>query len=146
MAAKAGATFRTTWVQDFTELSRDLKKIEPGLQKEFRNDLRPLGVEVANEVKSSMPSITGTARSSVRSGVTNKGAYVKEGKATAPYVGWLDFGGVLKPTGLRRNTITRTRVKSGRYLYPAIERKRQEINRVAVAAVQKAARKAGWRD
>lgn len=134
----------TTWVKDFSKLSRDLAKISPELRGEFRDELRPVAGQVASGVKTVMPVRTGAARGTVRPGVTNKGAYVKVGSKAVPYVGWLEFGGVLKPTGRRFNTQRRPVVKRGRYLRPTIDRYRDEINRAAIAAVDGAARIAGW--
>ena len=42
-----------------------------------------------------MPVKSGRARASVKSGVSGNNAYVQSGKKAVPYVGWLDFGGVL---------------------------------------------------
>lgn len=141
----AGDLVRTTWVKDFGQFQRDLARIEPHMRDEFRDAIRPVAAEVVANVKTSMPHRTGAAAGSVRSSVTNKGAYVKEGNRSVPYVGWLDFGGTLKPTGRRRGTQYRSVFREGRYLYPTIMRMRPKIAEAAAWAVEMSARAAGWK-
>lgn len=128
----------------FRRFSQMLAAIEPNLQKELAGELKDVAETVAVRVRARMPSRTGRARSSVKSGANRTGAYVQEGRKAVPYVPWLDFGGVLKPVGGRHNTIRRDRVKGGRYLYPEINRQQDEVERGAQDAVQSALRKAGW--
>lgn len=60
---------------------------------------------------------------------------VKEGSAgygppkdhSAPYAGWIEFGGDLKPTGKRRGTQSRSFVKEGRFLFPAAKRNTDKL-------------------
>jgi hypothetical protein len=128
-------------VHGLKELRRDLRKIDPALQKELRTDLLEVGKAVAADAQSEMPVRTGRAKGSVKAGMSGNNAYVQGGKTTVPYFGWLDFGGVLRPTGGRRNTITREVLKKGRYLYPAIDRNADRIKQGAEDAVEKAIRK-----
>jgi hypothetical protein len=125
-------------VHGLKELRRDLRKIDPALQKELRADFLDIGKAVAEDAQSEMPERTGRAKASVKAGVSGNNAYVQGGKQTVPYFGWLDFGGVLRPTGGRRNTITREFRKRGRFLYPAIDRNGDRIQRGAEDAVEKA--------
>lgn len=90
-----------------------------------------------------MPSRSGRARGSVKSGVSGNVAYVQGGKKNIPYYGWLDFGGVLKPTGRRRNTQVRPVLRKGRFLYPTIEEMRPDIERDSVAAFEETKRELG---
>lgn len=129
-------------VDGFRRLSRALKQVDPALQKEMSGELKSLAGRIADKVRAKMPSRTGRARRSVRAGATMRSAYVQHGNASAPYVGWLDFGGTLHPTGGRRNTITRPVAPSGRYLYPTVAENRADTLREAEKAFDRAARKA----
>lgn len=123
-------------VEGLVELNRALRDIEPALQKELRGTFRRIGAKVRDKVRASMPSRTGKARSSVRSANSSAGTYIAAGKASVPYVGWLDFGGTLRPSGGRRNTAVRPIVRGGRYLYPAIEDMAPQLQREAVEAIE----------
>ena len=90
-----------------------------------------------------MPEKTGRAKGAVKAGVSGNNAYVQTGSRAVPWGPWLDFGGTLKPTGGRHNTIRRPRVKGGRYLYPAIGRKRQRITEAAAQALEDTGRELG---
>lgn len=130
-------------VEGLRELRRSLGQIDKTLQKNLRGRLKKIGDEVAADARQPMPVKTGRAKASVRAGVSGNTAYVQIGKKAVPYAAWLDFGGVLKPTGNRRNTIRRKRIPGGRYLYPAIERNRLNITRQALAAFAETKRDLG---
>jgi hypothetical protein len=131
-------------VEGLAELRRALKDIGGlPLQKQLRGRFKQIGDEVAAEVRTRVPVRTGRARASVKSGVSGNKAYVQEGKATVPYMGWLDFGGTLKPVGGRKNTQVRPRPKGGRYLYPVINAKRGDITAAAAKAFEDTARDLG---
>lgn len=135
-----------TYVGGLRDLSRKLKAIDPALEKELRGTLRSIAARVASKTRARVPVRTGRARASVRSGANASAAWVAEGKASVPYMGWLDFGGVLKPTGGRRNTISRPVLKEGRYLYPSVAADRVETVRDVRKAMDEAARKAGFNE
>ena len=63
---------------------------------------------------------------------------VAAGKKAIPYYGWLDYGGDLKPSGGRTNTIKRPFKKKGRYLYPAAEAMRPVVRRNVRQALERA--------
>lgn len=130
-------------VEGLRELRKALGQIDKDLPKQLRKRFKAIGDEVAADARRTMPVDTGKARASVRSGVSGNNAYVQIGKKTVPYAAWLDFGGVLKPTGRRRNRIVRQRRPRGRYLYPAIDRKRDDITAAAVQAFEDTARDLG---
>lgn len=130
-------------VEGLAELRRALGQIDRGLQKNLRGRLKVVGDKVAADARSQVPVKTGKARASVKSGVSGNNAYVQEGSRAAPYARWLDFGGVLKPTGRRRNTIVRPVVRGGRYLYPAIRRNQSMIAVEAARAFEDTARELG---
>jgi hypothetical protein len=92
-----------------------------------------------------MPEQSGAAKRSVKPSYSGSYLAIRAGGAKAPYYGWLDFGGTLGPSGGRRNTQHRAVFKKGRYLYPAIARKRHLVEAAAKRAIEQAKRKAGLR-
>lgn len=143
--AGPGSGYGDVRIEGLRELNAALKRLDPALQKGLRTSFIRVGRRVAADAKSRMPVRSGRARASVRAGATNRGAYVAEGRADAPYVGWLDWGGVLRPSGRRRNTQVRPRIGKGRYLYPAIEANSAVIRREALSAIEEATQRAGLR-
>jgi hypothetical protein len=145
------ATQQAVAVEGLAELRRALKDIGGlPLQKNLRAKFLKVGEEIAADAREHVPvgpkkknRPGGQARASVKAGVSGNNAYVQEGKKSVPYMGWLDFGGVLKPTGKRKNTIKRPRIKGGRYLYPAIGRKRDRITEAAQQALEETGRELG---
>lgn len=145
MARVSGNVHGAVRVEGLAELRKALGDIggKP-LQKHFRTRMLHVGeTVVAPAVRAKMPVKTGRARASVKAGVSGNKAYVQEGKATVPYLGWLDFGGTLKPVGGRKNTIVRARPKGGRYLYPTIREKQGQIVDAAAGAFDDTARELG---
>jgi hypothetical protein len=130
-------------VEGLKELRRALGRIDKSLQKSLRGRLKNVGDKVAALARSKMPSLSGKARSSVKAGVSGNNAYVQGGRASVRYYGWLDYGGTLKPTGRRRGTQHRPVVRKGRYLYPAIDEMRRDIERGAVEAFEETKRELG---
>lgn len=131
-------------VEGLAELRRALKDIGGApLQKQLRAKFLKVGEVVAEDARRRVPVKTGRARASIKAGVNANRAYVQEGKASVPYMGWLDFGGTLKPVGGRKNTIVRARPKGGRFLYPAINANTDRIVAGAVKAFEDTARDLG---
>lgn len=100
---------------------KKMKQLEPEAYKAFGKATRPIVAKVRNAVRDAMPSRTGTARKAIVSGSTQRDvAFVKMNKTGKNvYVPWLDFGGTLRPSGRRYNTIERSRPSAdGRWLYP----------------------------
>lgn len=130
-------------VEGLAELRRALGKIDAGLPKHLRDKLVPIGRRIADRARQRMPRRSGRAAASVSSGVSGNRAYVSTGKATVPYAPWLDFGGTLRPTGLRRGTQYRPKVQGGRYLYPAIADSQRDTERAASQALDDTAKELG---
>jgi hypothetical protein len=109
------------YVQNLAEVQAWLRQFEPRLVPALRDELkRAVNTTVKQAVVRRVPKRSGTAAASVRGGSGGNTVYIIAGSAKAPYFGWLDFGGYLRPTGRRRNTISRPKVTTGRYLYPGI--------------------------
>lgn len=129
-------------IEGIKELRRALNKIDKELTKEFRVDLKKIGDDVATDARKDVPSRTGRARGSIRSGVSGNNAYVAGGKKAVPYYGWLDFGSRQPQTGNPRSrgpwAGSGEGPKGGRFIYPAVNRNRDNIRRRAVAAMEQA--------
>jgi hypothetical protein len=142
-------------VEGLKELQRSLKKYGNDAPKEMRTELKVAGERVVNDARRRLQESigknlirdsrsTGRAVGSLRVLSNAKGVFIVGGKAKVPYYGWLDFGGVLKPEGKRRNT-QRKRVHkdSGRAIYPAINANMEHLRASADTAMGNARRKAG---
>lgn len=130
-------------VTGLAELQKALKDIDPVLRKQLKGRLRKIGLLVKKRVQQKMPSRSGRARRAVKVGTTNTGAYVAHGSKSVPYTPWLDFGGMLLPTGARRNTQRRPVLREGRYLYPAIEEMSPQTRALALEAFEETKRELG---
>lgn len=87
----------------------------------MRDELKAAATDtVVPAAKARTPVREGTARNSIRVVSSGNWLYVKGGGSRVPYYGWLEFGGILGPSGGRRNTQVRPRVKSGRFIRPAV--------------------------
>lgn len=118
-----------------------LKKADAELQKELKRELKGAANIVASAAKGKVPSRSGRAAGSIRSGGTARGAYVQGGKASVPYYGWLDFGSRTPRLGNPRSVGpwagSGTGPRKGRFIYPALEDKRPEVQAAVRDAVSK---------
>jgi hypothetical protein len=131
-------------VEGLAAFRRDLKNIDPELQKTLRVDLLVIGQEIASEAAGKVPrGKTGKAAGSVRAGVSGNNAYVAGGKASVPYYGWLDFGSRTPKRGQPRSTGPWAKSgagpQKGRFIYPTIEQNKPKVEAGAAAAFDKAA-------
>ncbi len=133
------------YVTGLAELRAGLRKLEPELLPLLRDNLKAAGEIIAADARSRVPVVSGAARDSIRATAGGNNVYVVGGKAKTPYYGWLDFGGVLRPTGNRTNTQTnRPAIKQGRYIYPAISHNGVALKAAVTRAFDEAATKAGF--
>lgn len=107
-------------VSGLKELRRDLIKADKRYGPEIRKVLKETAEIVASDARGDVPVLTGRASRSVKAGTSGAKAVIRGGTKTVPYYGWLDFGGTIAPRG---TAITRTELKRGRFIYPAIARK-----------------------
>jgi hypothetical protein len=128
-------------VEGLRELQKSLRKLDPEARKLLNRELRVITRGITLRVRSQMPARSGNARMSVRPGVWRGDSVIRAGGSRAPYYGWLDFGGTLRPSGGRRNTQHRPVFKSGRYIYPTIARSRPQLVDAAREAIVKAERR-----
>jgi hypothetical protein len=124
------------------ELGTALGRAERGTRRELDRGLKESAQLVVKDAKRRVPlgpPPHGHARASIRSAKTGKGIEVRGGGARYPYYMWLEFGGSVG----RRHHTYRKRIKSGRYIYPALGAKRRQMYRLWNRHAARAMRAAG---
>lgn len=114
------------------EVQAALKEIgDLDTAKEIRVALKAGAEIIAADARGRVPSRSGRAAGSITSGTAGARAFVEGGKKTVPYYGWLDFGSRHPMHGnTRREGPWRgsgTGPKDGRFLYPAVAAKEDEL-------------------
>lgn len=167
-----GTTSISLKVRGLGELVAALKKVAPETRRELVSALKQVGKVVADDTKGAMPKRSGAARRTVKVKVVTRrgadGVVISEGGAVAPYVPWLDFGGSVgrgRTTtkrvtvsrhaggriqvharslgGMGTGSVTRRFSRDGRYLYPALARHTDDMERAVAEAVATAVTSAG---
>lgn len=120
------------WIFAARRFQRDL----PDLMEETEHDAAEL---VAGETRRRVDVLTGAARQSVRVLDYQGDATVVGGSGSVRYYTWLDYGG---HAGIRGTTV-RSKVRRGRYAYPAYEDSQPEIAELMDDNVKKSLRDHG---
>lgn len=140
-------------VHGLTELRRALKQIEdPTRRKEVLAGFKAAAKIVADEARGNVPQKSGRAAKSIRTGAAwQKGsaqAFVVGGKKAVPYYGWLDFGSRTPKVGNPRSVGpwrgSGTGPKEGRFIYPAIKAKGEQVAMAIRQGVDAVIRGAGF--
>lgn len=118
---------------------RNLRKLNNDVPKALRVAFNEAADIVITAAKPGVPRRSGKAVGSIKARSTRTSVRVVEGGNRAPYMPWLDFGG---KTGRLKRT-KRPFIKGGRYLYPALAEKTDEITAALQDALIQAARDAG---
>lgn len=106
------------------EFNRSLRRLDKALPKALKVALNGAADLVITEARKDIPRRSGKAAASLKAASTRTSVRIKVGGNRAPYYPWLDFGG---RTG-RRKKVVRPFIKTGRYLYPALDKKRAQIH------------------
>lgn len=118
------------------ELNSALKKVDAELPKELRVRFLGIANEVIGVAQQKMPYQTGEAANSIKPRASQKGAGIAfpagGGVYKAAYYPWLDFGGAVG----RKKSSVRPFIKTGRFIYPAIEESKGDIEEAALDAVE----------
>ena len=126
-------------VDGIWRLRSGLKKVDLELAEELRGRFLGIAEQVAATIRGKMPVRSGMAVRSVRGGVSGNNAYVQGGKKSVPYFGWLDFGSRTPVSGRPMSVgpwkLSGHGPKRGRFIYPAIDQHREDIERQAVKAM-----------
>jgi hypothetical protein len=136
-------------VEGLGELRRALRNAERAEDlRELREGLRRAAGVVARDAQGRVPSRTGRARGSIRPVMSGNRAMVAGGKASVPYYGWLDFGSRNPRTGNPRSVGpwngSGVGPRQGRFIYPAIDAKSDEVVRLISEALEDALRRLGF--
>ncbi len=114
------------------------------LPRVVKQAAREAALPVARTAKAGVPlgpAKGGHARSSIRVATSRGGVAVRGGGARFPYYPWLEYGGRVG----RNNSVYRARVRRGRYIYPALDRHRPEIEQTMNRLIVRAALGSGLR-
>jgi Bacteriophage HK97-gp10, putative tail-component len=122
-------------VDGLRELRRDLKRLQPEVDKELRKDLRAAAEKVATAARARAPRLTGEYARSIRPSVTARGVSVG---SRLPQAGVLHFGGTIRPRGVP------TTFRPRPVISEAVDRMTDRIVDDLGDAVERAARKTGW--
>jgi hypothetical protein len=127
-------------IEGLKEFQRALRDMDKALPKQIRLILNDATALVIDTARPRMPSKTGRARGSLKARSSQREARVALGGTRAPYTPWLDFGGEGKVKG---RPPARPFIKKGRYLYPALESRRDEITERMSEGLDQLGRDAG---
>lgn len=135
-------------VKGLAQLRRAFLQIEGNEKGAFKAAFTPIAEQVAGQVRSKVPHVSGRAAGSVQARPTDRGAKIVAGGREAPYYHFLDFGGSTGK-GHRHGvsfsgSVKRPFIKKGRYLFPTLEEARDEVGEAAGDAIMELARKAGF--
>lgn len=136
-------------VEGLRELSRALKKYDDKLSDRLKEELKAGADMAALKAKARIPRGPGRrpghAANFVKGMATRSGrAYVKWGRKTLPYAGWLEFGGTIDQRPVRNRQITRPRRPEGYYVYPAVRDQQKNIARKVEQSIDKINRLLGF--
>ncbi len=121
-------------IDGLRELSRALKKVEDGLQKEIPRRLKPIAERVAGIAAGRINSRSGRLAGSLRAFATQRAAGVRMGSARLPYAGPYEFGGY--PEG-------RPFIPEGRAIYPTFKEQAPRVESEVVDVLNDLVRQAG---
>ena len=121
--------------QGLAELRRDLKKLDPLIDRELRDAIREAADKVAVTAGALAPRDSGALAHSIRPYVAGAKASVG---STLPYAGWIEFGGTIRPRG-----VPITREGTG-MVGRAVEDHADQIVEDIGDGIDQAARRAGW--
>lgn len=122
------------------EFQRALKAADAGLSQRLKLVLADVSDVVVKAATPDVPRRSGAARSSLKRRLSAREARIAAGGRKAPYYPWLDFGGEGKTKG---RPSYRTYLRGGRFMYPALDRKRGDITETLAEAMTGLARDAG---
>lgn len=134
-------------VKDLRRLQRDLRSVDKQIPKDMGKVVRKAATIVRDDARARVPVRSGRARAGIRSGGSAVAPWVKGGVGTR-YGAWLDFG---SRTPRRGNPRRRGPWKGsgqgpagGRFLYPAVAAKGDEVAAVVMGAVDDGMKAAGF--
>jgi|GEM_PF-6174716 hypothetical protein len=137
------------------ELRRDLRKIDPKLQKELGVATKRAAEFIAKDARDRVPQQTGRTSKSIRvtlggkhyGRVATNSAFIVGGKKQVPFYGWLDFGSRTPVRGQPRSVGpwkgSGQGPSKGRFIYPAIAKNIGRFQKELSKAIEQVKRSAG---
>lgn len=127
-------------IDGLRQFQASLRKADAELPKRLKVLLGSVSDIVIDYAKPKVPRRSGSAAASITRRLDGRAAKISVGGRKAPYYPWLDFGGEGRKAGrpARRPFIT-----EGRYLYPGLRLKGDEIQRTLEEGFAELARDAG---
>jgi hypothetical protein len=122
------------------EFQKSLRDADAGLPKLLRLVLNDAANLVLDYARPKVPTKTGRARSSLKARSSQRAVRIAVGGTKAPYYPWLDFGGEGK---VRGRPTPRPFIRSGRYLYPGLAARHEQVQAVMSAGLADLAKSAG---
>lgn len=128
---------QVTGLKEFQKALRDMDKALP---KQLRLVLNDAATVVIDYARPRIPRKTGRAAASITARSSQRLARVAIGGRKAGYYPWLDFGGQGRVKG---RPAARPFIKEGRYLYPALRVKKDDLQRTLEQGLTRLATDAG---
>lgn len=129
-------------VEGLRELRAALKSLDAKLPREVGQAGKKAADVLAPYIRAKVPVRSGRARGSVRAVVSQGGGGVKFGGAKTSYAPWLEFGGRVG----KADSVVRKFVPSGRYMYPTLAARRDEVLEEYLRAVRQLIKDVGLDD
>lgn len=127
-------------VKGVKELQKALREIDKGLPKELAAGLAEASEIVLRAAQPLVPVRTGKAAASMKVRKQQRGASIAVGGNKAEYYPWLDFGGSVG----RKKSVKRPFIKEGRYIYPTLRVKGDEVKAKVDEVIERLGRQAGF--
>jgi len=134
----AGVSVRLVGLREFKGALRQVDSTMPAALKAGFTDIAE---NVAGAIRSKVPTRSGRAAGSVKARGSQRGGAIAFGGTAAPHYPWLDFGGSTHRSG---GGVNRPFIGEGRYVYPTIRDKGDDIKRETDELVGRLAKKAGF--
>jgi hypothetical protein len=134
-----GDTIEPIRIAGLADFNRNLRKLSSELPKALRLAHNEGATLVADTARPKVASRSGRAAKTVKPKSTRTESRVTGGSARAPYYPWLDFGGRVGPN----KSVHRTFYGGGRYLYPSLAEKYDDLAILLEQSLLEVARTAG---
>lgn len=128
-------------VNGLRDLQSALRKIDKELPRELAAGLAEAAKIVADAARGKVPQRTGRAAASIKVRKQQRAASIAMGGAKASYMPWLDFGGKVG----RNRSVHRPFIPGGRYVYPTLSDKNEEVVDKIDEVIERLAGRAGFK-
>jgi hypothetical protein len=126
-------------INGLRELQAALRQAESATPTMLRVALNDVATVVLDYAQPQVPVESGRARRSMKVRSSQREARIAAGGKKAPWYPWLDFGGTVGVGG----SVKRPYFKEGRYIYPTLRKRHEQIIEVAAEALAGLVRDAG---